>query len=448
MNTFIEKALQRLNVTALTPIQTEVLAQWKSSGDLIGLAPTGSGKTLAFALSSIALLDTALFRPQILILCPTRELAQQVARVCQHAAQSLDNIHTVTLIGGDSVGAQIKALKGACHIVVGTPGRVLDHLEKRRLQLDKVHTRILDEADRMFEMGMREEVAAIFSHTPKVCRTGLFSATYSDAIAQSAEQWLSSPVTVDVREQGNSPDIEQFIYKTDGGQKEQAVSAILTDRQPEKCIVFCQTKKGTQALYDNLKERGFNLVTMHGDMQQNERQRALMKLSLNATNILVATDVAARGLDLPKVDLVIAYDMSESPDTHIHRIGRTGRAGQKGVAITLATDNELERAKAFCDNPESSRINGVQHLRFHANRVMTASNVAIEIRGGKKDKLRKGDIVGALIKEASVPGEDIGDIVQTSNTTFLAVAVRSAKKTLKQFREGKIKGRRYSAVKI
>jgi len=448
LNAFIEDVLKRLNVASLTPIQTQVLEQWKPEGDLVGLAPTGSGKTLAFALASIGLLDRELFRPQILILCPTRELAQQVARVCQQASQTLNNIHTVTLIGGDSVGAQIKALKGACHIVVGTPGRVLDHLEKRRLLLDNVHTRILDEADRMFEMGMREEVEAIFSHTPANSRTGLFSATYSDAVAQSAQQWLSSPVTVDVREQAALPEIEQYIYKVENSQKEQAVSAILTDRQPEKCIVFCQTKKGTQALYDSLKQRGFSLVTMHGDMQQNERQRALMKLSLQATNILVATDVAARGLDLPKVDVVISYDISESPDTHTHRIGRTGRAGEKGTAITLAGEEELERAIAFCDNPASKNISGVQHLRFHANRVMSANNVAIEIRGGKKDKLRKGDIVGALIKEASVPGEDIGNIVQSSNTTYLAVAVRSAKKTLKQFREGKIKGRRYSAVKI
>lgn len=447
--TRIEKVLQHLDITSLTPIQTQVLETWNDNQDVIGLSPTGSGKTLAFTLPTLDKLDIAQFYTQFLVLCPTRELASQVAEQIRKACQILPNIHVVCLIGGDAMGPQIKALKGACHVVVGTPGRVREHCEKRRLNLSKVHTRVLDEADRMLEMGMIEDVDAILSFTPKQCRSGFFSATFADELEALCQRWLKSEVRVDVRNvHAMVPDISQHIYCSDKKQKPHSLFALLTEEQPEKTIVFVQTKKETQSLFEQLQEKGFSAITLHGDLEQYQRERSLAKFKMGSANVLVATDVAARGLDLPMVDLVISFDLSENADTHKHRIGRTGRAGASGKAIMLVSDDQLELAKSRLKEADTQKVMGVQHLRFHSNRIISAQFQTIEVRGGKKDKLRKGDIVGALIKEAGVPAEDVGDIILNVKNTFVAIKLRSVKRALAQFREGKIKGRKYQAMKF
>lgn len=447
----LQAIIEHLGIQTLTPIQEQVIEQWDQATDLIALSPTGSGKTFAFALSTLPLLDLSVFTTQCLILCPTRELANQVAEEMRKAAATLANVRVLTLIGGEPMGPQIQSLKGACQIVIGTPGRVREHADKRRLNLSKVHTRVLDEADRMLEMGMVDEVEAILSYTPKNCRTGFFSATFTQSATTLCENWMTNPIRIDVREQDNQPDIKQQIYIATRKEKQNALFALLSDSQPEKTIVFVRTKQGTQTLFEKLKEKGFPAISIHGDLDQYQRERGLTKFRLNAANILVATDVAARGLDLPSVDLVVSYDLSENDDTHRHRIGRTGRAGASGLAIALVEEKELDSAKSRCSEPDSgltSKVSGVQHLRFHANRIQPVYFQAIEIRGGKKDKLRKGDIVGSLIKDAAVPPDDVGEIILGSTRTFLAVKTRSAKKVLQHFREGKIKGRRYTATKI
>ena len=438
---------QRLGISQLTPIQTLTLEKW-TDNDMIGLSPTGSGKTLAFSLATLPFMNAELYAPQVLVLCPTRELANQVAGEIRKAFQLLNNIHVVSLIGGEPMGHQIKSLKGACHVIVGTPGRVKEHIDKRRLDLSSLHTRILDEADRMLEMGMIDDVEAILDNTPQYCRTGLFSATYANHLESLTSKWLVEPAMLDVREQATQPDIKQHIYLAEGKQKDNGLAALLTEEQPSQCIVFVQTRKGTQQVFEFLADKGFAAITIHGELEQYQRERALAKFAMGAANILVATDVAARGLDLPAVDLVISYDLSESDDTHKHRIGRTGRAGKSGKAIMFVSQNEVERAKRLVDDPVTSKPQGVQHLRFHANRIAQSEYQAIEIRGGKKDKLRKGDIVGALIKEAEIPVDDLGTITLNATNTFLAVKKRRAKRTLQQFRERKIKGRRYIATKI
>jgi ATP-independent RNA helicase DbpA len=444
-----EKVLQHLNITSLTPIQTQVIEKWTDNQDVLGLSPTGSGKTLAFTLPTLNKLDIEQFYTQFLVLCPTRELATQVAEQIRKACQILPNIHVVCLIGGDAMGPQIQALKGACHIVVGTPGRVREHCEKRRLNLSKVHTRVLDEADRMLEMGMVDDVEVILSGTPKQCRSGFFSATFADDLDDLCNRWLHCAVRVDVRGLHTvAPNISQHIYCSEKKQKAHALFALLTEEQAEKTIIFVQTKKDTQHLFEQLREKGFSAITLHGDLEQYQRERSLAKFKMGAANVLVATDVAARGLDLPMVDVVISFDLSENADTHKHRIGRTGRAGASGKAIMLVSDNEVEIAKSRLAETDSQKVLGVQHLRFHSNRMVSAQFQTLEIRGGKKDKLRKGDVVGALIKEAGIPGEDVGDIVLNAKNTFIAIKLRSVKRALTQFREGKIKGRKYQAMKF
>ena len=445
----IEKVLEHLNINALTPIQEQVLAQWTAQHDVIGLSPTGSGKTLAFTLPTLQHIEVATFKTQFLVLCPTRELANQVAEQIRKAGQLIANMHVLCLIGGEPMGPQIQGLKGACHVIVGTPGRVREHIEKRRLDLALVHTRVLDEADRMLEMGMIDDVDFILQHTAKQCRTGFFSATFAEHIQSLCQRWLHSPITVDVRDtRALQPDISQQIYLAEGKQKANGLCALLTEEQAERTIIFVQTKKGTHSLFELLKEKGFSAITLHGDLEQYQRERALAKFKMGAANILVATDVAARGLDLPNVDLVISYDLSENADTHKHRIGRTGRAGASGKAIMLVSKQELDTAKGRLNDSDLPKPSGIEHLRFHSNRILKADFQTIEIRAGKKDKLRKGDIVGALIKEAGIPGDDLGDIVLNAKNTFIAVKLRSVKRALQQFREGKIKGRRYQANKF
>ena len=441
----IDSFLTHLGISELTPIQSQAIEKWQETKDIIALSPTGSGKTLAFTLPTLMAMDMASFKTQFLVLCPTRELASQVADQIRKASQIIPNLHVNCLIGGDAMGPQIQSLKGANHIVVGTPGRVREHVEKRRLDLSAVHTRVLDEADRMLEMGMIDDVEAILSTTPDSSKTGFFSATFADHLEALCQRWLSKPVRIDVREGTTEPKIEQKIFLAEGKQKVNGLCALLTEEQPEKVIVFVQTKKGTQALFEELKDKSFSAITIHGDLEQYQRERALTKFKVGAANVLVATDVAARGLDLPAVDLVVSFDLSESDDTHKHRIGRTGRAGRSGKAFMFATPSELDVAKSRCKGSDLPKPSGVEHLRFHANRVKEAEYQTIEVRGGKKDKLRKGDIVGALIKEAGIPSDDIGDIILNAKTTFIAVKIRSVKRTLQQFREGKIKGRRYLA---
>jgi ATP-independent RNA helicase DbpA len=221
---------------------------------MLGLSPTGSGKTLAFSLATLPYLDPEVFAPQVLVLCPTRELANQVAREMRKAYQLLNNVHIVSLIGGEPMGQQIKSLKGACHIIVGTPGRIKEHLDKRRLDLASLHTRILDEADRMLEMGMIDDVEAILEYTPEFCRTGLFSATFADHLQALCAKWLAEPFTVDLREDAAQPDIEQHIYLAEGKQRSNGLAALLTEQQPSQCIVFVQTRKGTQQLFEFLAD--------------------------------------------------------------------------------------------------------------------------------------------------------------------------------------------------
>ncbi|TPV54510.1 ATP-dependent RNA helicase DbpA [Aestuariibacter sp. GS-14] len=441
-------AIEKAGFNAPRPIQQAALPAIVQGKDVLAQAQTGSGKTLAFAAGSLQKLDVSLNALQTLVLCPTRELAEQVAEQYRLLAKDLPNVKVLTLCGGLPMGPQINSLKHGCHIIVGTPGRVMDHVQKNRVSLDELRVRVFDEADRMLDMGFTDDLATIFSGLRAPVQTLMFSATFTDATTQLAKQYLTSPETIEVDSAARAK-VSQLVYEVEDKQRFNALKALLTTEQPKSAIVFCRMRKTTQEVADKLAEEGFVAAAIQGDMEQSERNQVLMQFASDCLNILVATDVAARGLDIPAVDCVVNYEVSENPDAHIHRIGRTGRAEQPGMAYTLMSENEGALLAAIeIHTGEDLKRKGAQGLRFHANRIIEPEFKCLRIGAGKKAKLRPGDILGALTQEGDVPADDIGKIKVQANESFVAVKTRSVKRALALFREGKIKGKRVRAFKL
>lgn len=441
-------AIEKAGFNAPRPIQQAALPAIVQGKDVLAQAQTGSGKTLAFAAGSLQKLDVSLNALQTLVLCPTRELAEQVAEQYRLLARDLPNVKVLTLCGGLPMGPQINSLKHGCHIIVGTPGRVMDHVQKNRISLDELRVRVFDEADRMLDMGFTDDLATIFSGLRAPVQTLMFSATFTDATTQLAKQYLTSPETIEVDSAARAK-VSQLVYEVEDKQRFNALKALLTTEQPKSAIVFCRMRKTTQEVADKLAEEGFVAAAIQGDMEQSERNQVLMQFASDCLNILVATDVAARGLDIPAVDCVVNYEVSENPDAHIHRIGRTGRAEQPGMAYTLMSENEGALLAAIeIHTGEDLKRKGAQGLRFHANRIIEPEFKCLRIGAGKKAKLRPGDILGALTQEGDVPADDIGKIKVQANESFVAVKTRSVKRALALFREGKIKGKRVRAFKL
>lgn len=447
MHADIARALKDNGIHTLSPVQQASLPASLAGQDVMAQAQTGSGKTLAFAIPCIQAVDTREPHPQALILCPTRELAEQVAEQVRMAARYIPNLKVLTLCGGQPMGPQIQSLRHGGHIIVGTPGRIMDHVQRRRLILSSLKCRVLDEADRMLDMGFEDDLAVIFGKVPESVQTLLMSATYTPAVASVAHTYLHDAAQVDVTsEQSHTPDIEQVAYETLDHTRLQTLKAVLTHYQPASAIVFCNTRKDVVEVVEALISEGFSAGGLQGDMEQQARTDVLMRFASDALNVLVATDVAARGLDIDDVACVINYTVSEEPEAHVHRIGRTARAGKQGIAITLLTPPDVSHWKkitALFATPIPEK--GAQALRFHKNRIVQPAFSCVVLNAGKKQKLRPGDLVGALTKDADIPGEDIGNIKVQSSQSYVAVKLRSVKRAMKLFREGKIKGKRVRA---
>jgi len=445
----IVKALDAQGIYQLSPIQSQSLPEALQGKDVIGQAQTGSGKTLCFVIPALQMVEVSDFSTQVLMLCPTRELADQVAEQCRLAAKEIGNVKVTTLCGGQPMGPQIQSLKHSPHIIVGTPGRVMDHVEKRRIDLSSIKLRVLDEADRMLDMGFEDDLRVIFGQMPSRVQTLLFSATFTEQIERVAKQYLSNPVTCKVEAQDSKPAITQLGYNVLPHTRTQALKAVLTHYQPKNAIVFCNRKVQVTEVVEALQEDGFSAAGLQGDMEQIARTAVLMQFASDALQVLVATDVAARGLDIDDVACVINYTVSEEPETHIHRIGRTARAGAKGMAVTLVSDDEEHFLRKIEVLQESDiPLKGAQSLRFHKNKIIQPDFTCISLSAGKKQKLRPGDLVGALTKDAGIPGDDVGKIAVQNSMSFVAVKARSVKKAMMQFREGKIKGKRVRARKL
>jgi ATP-dependent RNA helicase DeaD len=342
------KVMKEVGYETPSPIQAATIPLLLANRDVLGQAQTGTGKTAAFALPILSRIDIKQQTPQALVLAPTRELAIQVAEAFQKYATHIKDFHVLPIYGGQSYGPQLQALRRGVHVIVGTPGRVIDHLEKGSLDLSKLKTLVLDEADEMLRMGFIDDVEQILQKTPDSRQTALFSATMPSAIKRIAKTYLRDPAEVTVAAKtGTADNIRQRYWMVSGMQKLEALTRILEAEPFDGMIIFARTKLGTEELASKLQARGFAATAINGDMQQTQRERTIEQLKNGKIDILVATDVAARGLDVERISHVINYDVPSDPESYTHRIGRTGRAGRSGEAILFITPREQGLLKAI-----------------------------------------------------------------------------------------------------
>ncbi|HET8706720.1 MAG TPA: ATP-dependent RNA helicase DbpA, partial [Pseudomonadales bacterium] len=318
--------LQDLGYERMTAIQQESLPPILARQDVIAQAKTGSGKTAAFGVGILTRLNPRYFGTQALVLCPTRELADQVAKELRRLARYQANIKILTLCGGVEIGPQMSSLEHGAHIVVGTPGRILKMIAKRKLDLSGLETLVLDEADRMLDMGFHDDMVEIMQHAPAQRQTLLFSATYPKEIRALSKNFQRNPVEVTVESVHSSAHIEQHFYEIDSKNRLHALKSLLLHFQPASCVLFCNTKQRCDDVMTELANDGFSVLALHGDLEQKDRDQVLVRFANGSCPLLVATDVAARGLDIKDLAAVINVELAFDPEVHIHRIGRTGRA--------------------------------------------------------------------------------------------------------------------------
>lgn len=437
--------LATLAYTEMTPIQAQSLPHILAGKDVIAQGKTGSGKTAAFGLGVLEKLDVKRFRIQALVLCPTRELADQVANELRKLARTIHNIKILTLCGGVPFGPQVGSLEHGAHIIVGTPGRIDDHLRKNTLKLNTVNTLVLDEADRMLAMGFQDTLDAIIAQVPAQRQTLLFSATFPKQIQSIAKRIMKQPIMVQVDSGHDNDSIQQHFYKvTDDQQRMTAVRLLLMKYRPVSTLVFCNTKKETQEVADELIRHGFSALALHGDLDQRDRDQTLIRFTNKSASVLVATDVAARGLDIDALDAVINYQIARDAEVHVHRIGRTGRAGNKGIACSLYNDKESYKLALL--DVEIDPIIGSEalpSLNLLDKPVTPPAMHTLQIDGGKKQKVRAGDILGALTGENGIEGSQVGKIYLADNWAYVAVNREVMKPALKKLGEGKLKGRSF-----
>ena len=441
--------LGSLGYTQMTEVQARSLPAVLKGRDLIAQAKTGSGKTAAFGIGLLERINPAFFGVQALILCPTRELADQVGKELRRLARSIPNIKLVLLCGGKPFGPQKGSLVHGAHIVVGTPGRIQDHLKRQTLQLDGLKTLVLDEADRMLDMGFSEVMNWIIAKTPKQRQTLLFSATFPEAIKQMSRSILHNPVTVTVESEHKSDVIEQLFYEVKKHERNNTLRALFEHYKPENALVFCHTKKQCDDVASYLRDHKIAALAIHGDLDQRERDQVLVRFSNNSCPVLVATDVAARGLDIKALQMVINFELPRDPEVYVHRIGRTGRAGETGMALSIFTEAEQVRVKAIEDYQKRPCICDVYaSLDRDPGFSLIPEMVTLQLDVGRKQKIRPGDLLGALTGDAGLEGAQIGKIDIFEMSSYVAVEPAVARKALDFLAGGKVKGRNVRARQL
>ena len=440
--------LDTLGYKEMTTIQDKSLPHVLEGRDLIAQAKTGSGKTAAFGIGILHRLNPAWFAVQGLVLCPTRELADQVANELRRLARGEGNIKVLTLTGGAPMRPQVASLEHGAHIVVGTPGRIRDHLGRGTINLDKVQTLVLDEADRMTDMGFYDEIAGIVSACPTRRQTLLFSATYPDDIRRATESFLNNPVEVIVEAQHTGEQIEQRFYEVGFDERDQAVGKLLKHFRPVSALAFCNTKVHCRELADELRAQGFSALALYGELEQRERDEILVLFSNRSCSVLVATDVAARGLDIANLGAVINVDVSKDTEVHIHRVGRTGRAGESGLALSLCAPNEKKWVKLIEDYQKAPvQWHKLDELEDDQTAAAPAPMVTLVISGGKKDKMRPGDLLGALTGDAGLTKEQVGKINVFEFQTYVALDRRVAQQAFQRLNAGNKLGPDFGNIK-
>lgn len=433
--------LNALNFTIMTPIQAESVPLILDNKDVIAQAKTGSGKTVAFGIGIINKLDVKNFKIQALVLCPTRELADQVSKELRSLARTTGNVKVLTLCGGASMRQQESSLSHSAHIVVGTPGRILKHLEQGTLHFHGLETLVLDEADRMLDMGFNESISEIISHLPKVRQTLLFSATYPEEIASLSSVIQNNPVSVKLLDVEEDSAIVEHFYEVFPNKLMTALTALFSYFKPDNVIVFCNTKLQVKSIVKELNELKVSAMAIHGDLEQYERNDVLVQFANKSCSVLVATDVAARGIDIKNLGMVVNLDLPHDETTYVHRIGRTGRAGSTGIAVTLYSPENALKAERDYQN-EIRLFNDINDITSQERNVLKSPNKTLVIEGGKKDKLRAGDILGALTGDCGLKSDDIGKIDIYDTQSYVAINRNVIHEAQRKLSKGKIKKRK------
>ena len=451
----LSQGLDAFGHEQLTPIQALSLPAMLDGRDVIAQAPTGSGKTAAFGLALLQRLDAADIRLQALVLCPTRELADQVGKHVRRLATGIPNLKLLVLTGGMPLGPQLASLEQhAPHVVVGTPGRIQELLRKRALDLRALRVLVLDEADRMLDMGFEEAIREIVKATPPARQTLMFSATYPEAIRELARKSMRDPLEASVGADAAPPAIDQRFFEVEPERKPAALAGLLVEHNPESAVVFCNMRRDADDVAASLAHLGFSAAALHGDMEQRDRDEVLVRFGNRSCNVLVASDVAARGLDIHDLGAVVNYELPTDPDVYVHRIGRTGRAGRAGLALSLVSPREMPRALEL-ERRELERPGGAP-LRWsrapladlRGTRAPAAPMATLRIDAGRTDKLRPGDIVGALTGEAGLAADAIGKIDVFATRSYVAIARGQLDRALSRLQAGRIKGRNFRVRKL
>ncbi|WP_072681965.1 ATP-dependent RNA helicase DbpA [Arcobacter sp. LA11] len=436
-----KKNLETLGFSNLTSIQEKSLPSILDGKDVVGQAKTGSGKTLAFSIPIVNALNVKKFRIQSIVLAPTRELANQIAVEIRKLSRHIHNVKVLTLCGGVPFKPQVASLNHGAHIVVGTPGRILQHIHETKVDFSNVNMLVLDEADKMLDMGFYEDILKIIENVPQYRQSLLFSATYEDNIKKLSNEILNKPIFVQSEAVHTSEVINQKFYSVTEEVKTALIPSLISSNKSKSVLIFCNTKIKCDELTDDLLDLGLDVLTLHSDLDQRDRDETIILFSNKSYPILIATDVASRGLHIDDIDLVINYDVARNEMVHTHRIGRTARAGKNGLAVTLATnidDNRMDLIKEKFDDVEFEDMTTVVD---DMNYKIDSDFRSIFILGGKKQKVRAGDILGALTAGVGLDKNDIGKINILDFVSYVAVKKEVIKKAVKGLERGKIKGK-------
>ena len=437
------QVLSELGFQSATPIQAQSIPVLLAGGDLVGQAKTGSGKTAAFALPLLHATRLERRALQALVLCPTRELCAQVAGEVRRLGRRMPGLQVVVLSGGQPLRPQLEALERGAHVAVGTPGRVLDLLEREALDTRQLSRVVLDEADRMLDMGFREDMERILQATPATRQTVLFSATFPDSIEALSRSFQKSPTRVTVAEEPTAaPDIQQRVYTCAPEEKPAVLARLLRHHQPASAIVFCNLKATVVELARALREAGMSAEGLQGDLEQVERDRVMARFRNHSIRVLVATDVAGRGLDVEALDAVFNYDLPVQSEAYVHRIGRTGRAGRQGLALSLVTPQDARKLETL-ERETGRTLERAAALPEEGGGPLVSAWETLCIGAGRKDKMRPGDILGALTGEAGgMVASAVGKIEIQDHLAYVAVARDLVRVALQRLRDGRIKGRK------
>lgn len=427
----------------MTNIQEKAIPYALEKKDLIAQAKTGSGKTIAFSIPLVENLNVKKFRIQSMILCPTRELANQVANQVKKLCRHIHNVKVLTLCGGVPYKPQVASLKHQAHIIVGTPGRILKHISENNMELDYINQFILDEADKMLDMGFYDDIMEIIDVLPKNRHTMLFSATYEQNIQTLSDSILKEPLFIQDDSVHSQDVINQEFYLVEESSKTSIIPSLISSNQAKSVLIFCNMKIKCDELADELYDLGLDMVVLHSDLEQRDRDETIVLFSNKTYSLMIATDVASRGLDIDDIDLVINYDMAKDEKVHTHRIGRTARAGANGKAVSLYTNNEVEKVEDFKEVFTDIKFCEIGDLEDDLSYDFGSEFRTLYINGGKKNKIRPTDIVGTLIAKAGLGKDDIGSIDIFPFHSYVAIKKEFKDEALKQLNNNKIKGKYY-----